>query len=552
MIDADLLPPLADASKRMRQAARKPKAPKGWVTFATWAAKLKWLDRRPLLDTIEPYRRRLFATALDSFDADGRVKFSMILSGRAKKNFKSTDLVLSALFALLANDGADQTCFIVANDADQARDDLQIAKLILKANPIIGDLVTIRKDTIERKDGNGTLQILPKGDVAGAHGKTYRFLGFDEIHAYQDHSIFEALALDPTRRDSQVWVTSYATLQHAPGIPLHDFTETGKAGTDPRMLFSWYAGDYTTDPDFADKTPEERANPSMGSTFDPSYLESQKRRLPAVRFNRLHLNLPGLPEGSAFTLQAVDAAIDRGVLKREPERYVKYHAFVDMSGGSSDDAVLAIAHEDPSEKGKVIVDLIVNQGPVPPFDPNKCPTRWEPILDAYAVRTVHGDAYGGEVFASAFRERGLSYQKIKDTSASDLYESFEPVLNAGAVRLLDIPKLQQEALGLKWSGGKIVHPSGGHDDWINSVCGVVHVIRGKAKTFEPIVASWSESTTGEKWATEGRVTEKIAEARNHAAKATNAPWIRPDERIEPVYAEPMSKGKRAAWGGLMP
>jgi hypothetical protein len=501
------------------------------------------------VDTIEPYRRRLFATALDSFYADGRVKYTMILSGRAKKNWKSSDLVLSALFALLANDGPDNTCYIVANDKDQAADDLTIAKLILRANPVIGDLVTIRKDVIERKDGGGTLQILPKGDVAGAHGKTYRFLGFDEIHAYDDHAIFEALALHPTRRDSQVWITSYAPLKHAPGVPLHDFTETGKAGTDPRMLFSWYAADYCTDPDYAEKSPEERANPSMGSTFDPSYLESQRRRLPAVRFNRLHLNLPGLPEGSAFTLQAVDAAIDRGVLKREPERYVKYVAFCDMSGGSSDDAVLAIAHEDPTEKGKVIVDLLVNQGPVPPFDPNKCPVRWEPILDEYKVTTVHGDAYAGETFASAFRDRGVTYHKVKDVSASDLYEAFEPVLNAGAVRLLDVSKLQQELLGLKWSGGKITHPSGQHDDWANAVAGVTWIIRGKAKAFEPIVASYTQSTTGEAWATEGRVTEKYREGRNAMAKATNLPTTHPHERLEPVYADPMSPTKRNAWGG---
>src|SRR5215510_9793879 len=267
MLDAELLP-LADASKRIRESKRKPRKPKGWRSFLDWAADLKWLDRRPLLDTIEPYRGRLFTDALDTFMPDGRVRYTMILSGRAKKNWKSSDLVLAALFALLANDGLDNTCYIVANDADQARDDLQIAKLILKANPIIGDRVTVRKDTIERKDGNGVLQILPKGDVAGAHGKSYRFLGFDEIHAYEDHAIFEALAIDPTRREAQVWVTSYATLKHQPGVPLHDFTELARAGTDSRLLHSWYAADYCTDPDMADKTPEERANPSMGTTFD--------------------------------------------------------------------------------------------------------------------------------------------------------------------------------------------------------------------------------------------------------------------------------------------
>ena len=35
------------------------------------------------------------------------------------------------------------------------------------------------------------------------------------------------------------------------------------------------------------------------------YLEQQRRRLPAHKFRRLHLNLPGLPEGSAFQPEPV-------------------------------------------------------------------------------------------------------------------------------------------------------------------------------------------------------------------------------------------------------
>jgi hypothetical protein len=38
--------------------------------------------------------------------------------------------------------------------------------------------------------------------------------------------------------------------------------QIGKAGSDPRMLFSWYSADYTTDADVpVDATPEQFANP---------------------------------------------------------------------------------------------------------------------------------------------------------------------------------------------------------------------------------------------------------------------------------------------------
>ena len=131
----------------------------------------------------------------------------------------------------------------------------------------------------------------------GAHGKTYLFVGFDEIHGYRDWSLFEALAPDPTRPDALTWIASYDTIWSTPGVPLFDLKRM--ADTDPRMLFSWYSADLCTDPAFADLPPEERANPSMGSWPDGrAYLEQQRRRLPTHKYRRLHLNLPGAPDGA--------------------------------------------------------------------------------------------------------------------------------------------------------------------------------------------------------------------------------------------------------------
>src|SRR5215470_18092871 len=122
--------------------------------------------------------------------------------------------------------------------------------------------------------------------------------------------------------------------------------QTGRRGEDLRMFFSWYGGDFTTDPDFADKPPEQRANPSMASWANDGYLEQQRRRLPTHKFRRLYLNLPGAPDGAAFSADAVMNAIASKGRRLEPEVGTSYSAFVDMSGGSSDDAVLASAHRD--------------------------------------------------------------------------------------------------------------------------------------------------------------------------------------------------------------
>src|SRR5262245_60148099 len=111
---------------------RKASPPAGIPSPAQFFAHLLWLDGRPLLDTIEPYRRKIMDDALYTFDADGCPRYNLILTGRAKKNFKTTDLILAAFyrfFVWLSASGND--CFLLANDEGQAADDLKLAKKLI-------------------------------------------------------------------------------------------------------------------------------------------------------------------------------------------------------------------------------------------------------------------------------------------------------------------------------------------------------------------------------------------------------------------------------------
>lgn len=438
---------------------------------------LKWIDGRPLMLVIEEYRLRIFNEALYTFDEDGRPTHNLVLAGRGKKNWKSADLILSALYRLLAwQTVGGNECYVLANDEGQAGDDLELAKKIIRVNPILKNAVSIKLKVIERRDGQGFIKILPAHDVAGAHGTTYVFCGFDEIHEYKTWDLLEAMQLDPTRPDALMWITSYASIYHRPGIPLFDICAAGWKGEDPRMFFSWYASDRTTDKDLENVSPEDRANPSRGSWQDPNYLEQQQRRLPAHKYRRLHLNLPGLPEGSAFTAEVVMNAIDRGVRVRPPEDGVDYFGFVDMSGGSNDDACLGIVHKDA--EGRAVLDCVMNQGQRPPFDPYKAVERFAATLKKYKVFTITGDRFAGNTFQAAFESKGISYQ-MSELTKSKLYEALEPKLNAGEVVFLDIPVLEQQLLGLVWRGGKIDHPIGEHDDFSNAAAGVIHLALGE-------------------------------------------------------------------------
>jgi hypothetical protein len=464
-------------NKRKRKAADQAR-----VTSLEFFAKLKWLDGRPLLDTMEPYRRELFSRALDTYDADGVPQYNFVLCGRGKKNYKSTDLVLSGFHCLLVRESAfGNDGYIVANDLEQADNDLAIAKKLIRANPELASELVVLQEELRRRDGGGSLRILPARDIAGAHGKTYNFLGFDEIHVYRSYDLIEALSPDPHRPDALRWIATYDGLFTTRGIPLVDFKMAAKAGDDPRMLASWYSGDWCTDPNFADLAPEQRANPSMESwPQGQAYLDQQKRLLPTHKYRRLHLNLPGSPEGAFFDQGKVLAVISTGRSMLRPQDEIKYHAFVDMSGGSSDDAVLAIGHD---QDGVAVVDSILKQSGPTPFNPRNAITKFAEACREYRVSKVTGDNFAGNTFKADFDSNGITYQPCR-LSKSDLYEALEPAINAGEVELPDHPILQEQLLTLVVRGARVDHQSGDHDDHPNAAAGVVHVIRESKRGVE--------------------------------------------------------------------
>jgi hypothetical protein len=465
-------------------------------TSLQFFSRLCWLDGRPLLQTIEPYRRRLFETALDTARPDGTPVFNFVLVGRAKKNFKTTDLVLSGLYCVIIRGG---DALILANDEGQAADDLELAKRLATFNHDLSAELEILQKGIRRRDGGGTLKILPARDIAGSHGKTAGFIGYDEIHSYRNYDLFEALALDPTRADALMWVTSYDTIYSSPGIPLYDFKQIAKVGADPRMLCAWHSADWCTDPQFAELEPELRANPSIGAWPEGrDYLEQQKRRLPTHKYRRLHLNLPGAPTGAFFDQGKVMAAIvvGRTVLPYQDGR--KYWAFVDMAGGSADDAVLAIGHD---ENGRVVLDIIVKQAGEPPFNPRMAVQKFVQVLRSYRLSRVTGDNFAGRTFAVDFEADGITYN-VCSRPKTELYEALEPLLNASECELLDEPKLQEQLLTLVTRGTKIDHEPNGHDDWANAAAGCVWMIRSAARSAGEVsfAAAAYAACTGEELA----------------------------------------------------
>ena len=181
-------------------------------------------------------------------------------------------------------------------------------------------------------------------------------------------------------------------------------------------------------------------------------------------------------------------------LEYDPD--ISYVAFVDMSGGSSDDAVLAIAHHD-AETGRAVLDLLVSQTGKPPFNPRHAVRKFAGILKAWGLRRVHGDAYAGQTFRADFGEQAIAYQ-VAMLPKTGIYDALEPKLNAGEVELLDIRQLQEQLLTLVIRNGKIDHQPGDHDDYANAAAGALWLVSSQADAIiaEPIVMITSYNRFG--------------------------------------------------------
>jgi hypothetical protein len=164
------------------------------------------------------------------------------------------------------------------------------------------------------------------------------------------------------------------------------------------------------------------------------------------------------------------------VYERPPRANVRYHAFTDPSGGSSDSFALSIGHIDYS-KQVVVVDAIREARP--PFSPELIVIEFAKLLASYNVSTVQGDRFGGVWPVEQFAKVGIKYEQSA-APKSDLYRDLLPLINSRRIELLDNPKLIAQLVNLERRvprGGKdsIDHPPGAHDDLANAIAGLAAI-----------------------------------------------------------------------------
>ena len=310
----------------------------------------------------------------------------------------------------------------------------------------------------------------------------------DEHHVNPDKEVLKAIrpsmlgmpgALllcisSPHRRAGELWET--------------DQRVWGKNG-DP-VLF-WRAATWEMRPD----TPGHRA---QYPTFQDE-LEAEKTR-DLSEFNSEYGAQYRLDLEDYLTLEQIQAVtVDRDAI--EWTDGMKAFAFLDGAGGEGQDSqALAIAIALPG--GRAALAKVLEWRP--PFDH----ASTIPVIAAtcrdYRVHRVTGDNFGGGMAKSALAPHRLSYEMTPLTSTK-IYQAFAAAVTGKRVELLGAGRTAQRGLQQlvqlerRLGGEKIVHPNFGHDDVAVVIAGACLLALDAAKSFPPLVSSYTQNTAGQRW-----------------------------------------------------
>ena len=90
----------------------------------------------------------------------------------------------------------------------------------------------------------------------------------------------------------------------------------------------------------------------------------------------------------------------------------------------------------------------------PPFSPEQVVEEFAKIVRSYRCTKVYGDRYGGEWPREQFRKHGVNYE-CSDKPKSELYRDLLPLINSGAVDLIEHDRLVTELSWRRPPGGQI-------------------------------------------------------------------------------------------------
>jgi hypothetical protein len=168
----------------------------------------------------------------------------------------------------------------------------------------------------------------------------------------------------------------------------------------------------------------------------------------------------------------MEAAVDRGVTVRPPQKDIRYKSFCDPSGGSGDSFTMAVAH---AEGETAVLDCLIEIRA--PFNPDSATLQIAATLKSYGISSTVSDRYAAQWVVAAFGRNDIKLEH-SERDRSAIYLDALPLFSSGRVRLLDNGRLVSQFCQLErrvFSNGRdrIDHGKHGHDDCCNAAAGAM-------------------------------------------------------------------------------
>jgi hypothetical protein len=452
-------------------------------TWASWFVFLRALFGLPLASHELPLFRQ--CTGRDA-PPTAVAKEGWLICGR--RSGKSFMLALIAVFLgcffnyrRYLQAGERGTIMIIACDRRQARTTFRYVQALLRAVPMLNKLVV--RETAEAFDLNTGVTI----EVAVANFRSVR--GYTVLAALCDELAFWR-SDDSANPDAEIISAIRPAMATIPNAMLlcasSPYAQRG-------ALFDAFKRHYgkADDAVLVWKAPTRVMNPTV-----PQRVVDEAMARDPARYTAEYLAEFRADVETFVAREVVEACVVDGRFELPRLDGIRYFAFTDPSGGSSDSMTLAIAH---LQGDRVVLDALRERRP--PFSPDDAVKEFAAALKSYGVSTVIGDRYAAEWPRERFKVHGIEY-RVADKTKSDLYRDLLPVLNSGRLELLDHSRLVGQLCSLERRtarGGKdsIDHPPGSFDDVANSMAGVSNVALMALRVPEPaIVVPWAISREG--------------------------------------------------------
>lgn len=363
--------------------------------------------------------------------------------------------------------GERATIPVLAADRRQARTIMRYVRAMLHRSPYLARMV--EHETREAIDLTNRVTI----EVHTASFRTVR--GYTVVAALLEEVAFWPQE-DSAEPDEEVVEALLPAMATIPGALLLGLSSPyAKRG----VLWQAFRGHYGKDsPTLVWKASTREMHPGIRQRVIDRAMAKDPARAAAEYGAEFRDDIEGL-----LRREVVEACLVAGRFELPRQAGVEYVAFVDPSGGSSDSMTLAVAHREDGDVPTVVLDAVREVRP--PFKADAVVRDFAELLKGYGITKARGDRYGGIWPAERFAAHGVTYEPAELTK-SDLYREAVPVLNAGRVELLDVPRLAAQFCGLERRtarGGRdsIDHAPGGHDDVANAVAGVMREALGERK-----------------------------------------------------------------------